>query len=251
MGAAPDEEQWQEAEPAVRLLLETAVPSHAAPADWMDRIRRRVRVRRRRRRTAAAAAVAAVAALVIVVSGPGTGAPMHRKAPALSPSPTPTSVTGPASVRLLGPDRPVTVELPKGWYALSFEDARGMPLGFVSSQPLSRPASGSCVAVAHEALRGCRPFPRLAEGGVLIVLRHSDAPDATSGTTPLGTNAFRAVDSCAGVGADGQSNTPGSGTSASAGSFDVLISVCRRSPTARTAAEVQKVLYGTLPADGI
>lgn len=78
---------------------------------------------------------------------------------------------------------------------------------------MSWPAPGGCVAEAHEALHGCRPLPRPAGRGVLIVLRHGAAPGATSGTTPLGRNAFRAVDSCASVGADGRSNTWGSGRS--------------------------------------
>ncbi|MEV7236792.1 hypothetical protein AB0N06_23305 [Streptomyces sp. NPDC051020] len=207
----------------------------------MDRIRRRVRLRRSRR-AAAATALVAVAAVIGVVSGPRS----LRAQPAASP----TAATGPAVAHLLGADLSLRVELSEGWNAVSMQDVRGTSLAFISSQPLSRPAPGGCVASARQLLRTCRPVPRLAEGGVLIVLWPTDEPRRlTSGSVPLRMT-DHAVDRCAGVGADGETTGYGNGRSASAGSFDVSITVCRRGATAKTAAAAAlDFLHRTFPGD--
>ncbi|MGW5781715.1 hypothetical protein [Streptomyces sp. NPDC003863] len=92
-----------------------------------------------------------------------------------------TAAAGPATVRLLGPERPVTVALPKGWHAVSMRDLRGSPLTFLSTQPLSQPAAGGCVVGSRRMLSTCSPLSRLAEKGVLSFC----GPSAIHGRGPV------------------------------------------------------------------
>ncbi|MER7540588.1 hypothetical protein ABTX77_38415 [Streptomyces sp. NPDC097704] len=233
MGTAPDGERWGGAEQAVHRFLEAAVPSLPVPADRMDRIRRRVRRRRRRAAAAAASVVTAALALAHVVGAPGA----ERDEPVV------TAAAGPATARLLGPDRPVTVELPKGWHAVSLRDARRSPLAFVSSQPLSQPAAGGCLVGRHQMLRTCSPVSRLAEGAVLVVLWPVDEPRPQTGTdVPLGMTDADPADLCADAGADSATTGYGRARSSSAGSVDVSITVCRRGVASGTSAVALELL---------
>jgi hypothetical protein len=189
-------------------------------------------------------ALAAAAVLIGVVSGQRGATATHRGEPAVAPSAT--TVTQGAPVRLLGPDRPLTVELPEGWHALTVEGARGSRVAFLSTQPLSRPAPEGCLADSAHMFPGCRPVSRLAPGGVLIVLRYGDGRVVG----PLRMSVAPGIDTCAGIGADGESTGRGSGHSADVGSFEVLFSVCRRGPTARTATVIREILSEIFPGDG-
>ncbi|MFG2356935.1 hypothetical protein [Streptomyces sp. NPDC048521] len=182
-------------------------------------------------------ALVTAAVLIGVVSGQRGATATHRGEPAVAPSATTATVGAP--VRLLGPDRPLTVELPEGWHALTVEGARGSRAAFLSTQPLSRPTPEGCLADSAHMFPGCRPVSRLAPGGVLIVLRYGDG----RGVGPLRMSVASGIDTCAGVGADG-------GHSADAGSFEVLFSVCQRGPTARTATVIGEILSEMFPDDG-
>ncbi|MFH8625891.1 hypothetical protein ACH4A8_29060 [Streptomyces vietnamensis] len=235
MGTVAEWERPDEAEQAVHRLLEAAVPLLPAPADRMDRIRRRVRRRRRRAAGAAASVVTAALALAYVVGAPGAG----RDEPAV------TAAAGPATARLLGPDAPVTVELPKGWQAVSLRDARNSPLAFVSSQSLSQPAAGGCVVGRRDLLRTCSPVSRLAEGAVLVVLWPVDEPRPRTGTdVPLRMTDADPLDLCADVGADGAATGQGRTRSSPAGPVDVSITVCRRGAASETSAAALELLDG-------
>ncbi|MFF0478452.1 hypothetical protein [Streptomyces sp. NPDC004284] len=236
MGTVAEWERPDEAEQAVHRLLEAVVPSLPVPADRMDRIRHRVRRRRRRAAAAvgaAASVVTAALALAYVVGAPGAG----RDEPVV------TAAAGPATARLLGPDRPVTVELPKGWHAVSLRDARHSPLAFVSSQPVSQPAAGGCVAGRRDLLRMCSPVSRLAEGGVLVVLWPLDEPQPGTGAdVPLTMTDADPADLCADAGADSATTGHGRARSSSAGSVDVWITVCRRGAASGTSAAAMELL---------
>ncbi|GGM22641.1 hypothetical protein GCM10010129_78700 [Streptomyces fumigatiscleroticus] len=219
MCAALDEERRDATELAVHRLLEAAVPSLAAPADRMDRIRRRIRRRRRRTAAGVGTVVTAAAALAGVVWGPD----VHRDEPVV---PASTSTAGPHTVRLLGPDRPLTVHLPKGWHALTMQDARGTPLAFVSPQPLSRPAPGHCVAGTGRLLATCSPVDRLADDGLLIVLYAEEGSQRTTGEPSLTVKNVDPVVTCADVGAQGELAGHGDGRPAPADSFAVSFTAC-------------------------
>ncbi|MGW3496363.1 hypothetical protein [Streptomyces sp. NPDC001020] len=243
----PDEEQWDETEREVRSLLEAVVPTPGAPPDRMAAVRRRVRRRRRRNAATVGAAVIAVSALAFVVPGLRAEVFVSGETPAASP-PT-TLERGPAeSVRLLGPRKGVTVTVPQGWYALSVDDARGGPVAFIASQPLSRSARGACVSDTHDAVRTCRPLSQLTEGGELIVLRHADKSDmerdmASSPVSP-------SVDGCESVRSKGRSFLWKVGGSASVAPVVLEVSDCRdASVTTETSPAASKVLNSIAPAD--
>ncbi|MGW3463066.1 hypothetical protein ACWDE9_27260, partial [Streptomyces olivaceoviridis] len=182
MAAKPDEEQWNETEHAVRSLLEAAVPAPRPSSERMAGIRRKARRRRRRNAAALGAALTAAAGLALVLPGPRDTGLTHGTAS--TPSSPVTLARGPgAPVRLLGPARAVEVTLPRGWYAVSVDDARGGPVAFIASQPLSPPAHGTCVSGTPDAVATCRPLTRLADGEVLIVLRPAGEREKSTGMT--------------------------------------------------------------------
>ncbi|MGW0296482.1 hypothetical protein ACWDYK_07145 [Streptomyces anthocyanicus] len=235
------EEQSRETARAVRLLLEEAVPSPAAPADRMARIGRRVRRRRRQRRAAAGAvvSVAAVVAAVTVVPGqvPGTGTPAR---PAASPSPTTT-------VRLLDPSRPVWTEVPDGWHGLSVRDANGDFVGFVSSQPLHAPQPEGCYRVPAAALGECRPLDQLAAGGALVIFRYGYGHHVTDGAQRSEPVTVRPLKTCTGTGADGERVHWEVVDSARDVPFEVEVSVCLREPTKTARAIVERIVDTAFP----
>ncbi|MFF4761276.1 hypothetical protein [Streptomyces sp. NPDC001276] len=244
MTAEPYEEQWDETERAVRSLLKTVVPAPGAPPDRMAGIRRKARRRRRRTATTVGAAVTAVSALAFVLPGLRAHDLASRERSAAS---KPTAlVRGPAaSARLLGPQKGVTVTVPQGWYALSVDDARGGPVAFIASQPLSRPARGACVSGPHQAVRTCRPLSRLARGGALIVLRHAGKSDVASGmaSSPVSPS----VDGCESVASKGESFLWKVG----AAPVVLEVSDCQdASVTTQMSRAASKVLNSITPADG-
>ncbi|MEV7077962.1 hypothetical protein AB0N88_05380 [Streptomyces sp. NPDC093516] len=238
MTAAPDEEQWSEREHAIRNLLEAAVPTPAPPPDRMVQIRRKVKRRRRRNAASAAAALAFVAAVALVQPVLRAEGPTRGGTPAASRSSS--AAEGPATVRLLGRGRAVTVALPRGWHALSVADAVGGPVAFISSQAMSRPDTDGCRTDARDALRSCPPLSRLSRNDALIVLRRSD--DAL-GKTALPTGRDSSVDSCERVGAKGKSFFQRAKGTTSADALVLLVSVCQNALVATdTTAAVQRIV---------
>ncbi|MEW2288518.1 hypothetical protein [Streptomyces sp. NPDC047841] len=250
MAAEPDEEQWNEVERAVRSLLEAAVPAPGPAPGRMAGIRRKARRRRRRNAAALAAGLTAVAVLALVLPGLRDAGPPHGTASTASPvSSLVAPVRGPAaSVRLLGPERAVDVTLPRGWYALSVDDARGGPVAFLASQPLSPPARGACVSDTRDAVGTCRPLTRLADGEVLIVLRPAGEREESAGMTasPVKPSA----DGCESVGAQGRSRLWKAGRSGSADVVVLEMSECSRIPVATVTSDAMADLLNSVRPAG-
>lgn len=249
MTGRPDEEQWGETERILRRLLESAVPTLTAPVDRMAGIRRKAE-RRRRRRVVTATAVTALAALAVLLPRPPAGSDSHTEAPMASSSPT--VLRGPRGrVSLLGPQHALHVTLPRDWYALSVDDARGGAVAFLATQPLVRPAHGDCVN-AVDTLYGCRPLNRLNDGGALIVLRHTNAQaSASANAADRLPSAGSSVGGCERVGAKGESSLRRANASGSAAPVVLLITVCRNNRAGQqTDAAIAEILASLSSMDG-
>ncbi|CAM5523185.1 MULTISPECIES: hypothetical protein [Streptomyces] len=248
MAAEPDEEQWNETERAVRSLLEAAVPAPRPSSERMAGIRRKARRRRRRNAAALGAALTAVAGLAFVLPGLRDADPSHGAAS--TPSSPVTLIRGPgAPVRLLGPARAVEVTLPRGWYAVSVDDARGGPVAFIASQPLSRPARGTCVSGTPGAVGTCRPLTRLADGEVLIVLRPAGKREEAARLTASPVKP--SLDGCESLGAQGRSRLWKVGRSGAADFVVLEMSECSRTPVAKATSDALSGLLNSIRlADG-
>ncbi|MEV7080905.1 hypothetical protein AB0N88_20595 [Streptomyces sp. NPDC093516] len=247
MATVPDDEPWEETERAVRGLLERAVPDLASPADRMAGIRRKVRRRRQHAVATACAAVTALAALVFVLPG------LRDADPALgrTAAPSDTSASAPArSVRLLGTEEGVQITLPKGWYALSVDDARGGPVAFIASVPLAAPADASCSSRGQDVLGTCRPVVQLPAGNVLVVLR--DGQQGYGTATPAFGRA--AAEGCKSIRSTGKSELRKAvGTGPDMPDTRVLVeaTTCQRTPvSAETLDRLQHVLDSITAAGG-
>ncbi|MEU4098397.1 hypothetical protein [Streptomyces sp. NPDC026673] len=245
------DEPSHETERALRGLLEDVVPQAAAPPDRMDRIRRLVRRRRSRRLAAAgtAAAVAALVACVTVVPGPrpGGGTDQRYAVPAVPPSPGPTRDL--ATVRLLEPAG-LNLRVPSGWRSLSVDD-RGTVTDFVSSQPLTAPAQGSCPHPQDGGLFDCVPLGGLERDGVLVAFRFAGTGKAGRATPLAVGRPARAGKSCRVLRGDTEVAAWGYGRSAAYNKpFEVRISACLRQPSGETLTLLDNALRGAFPATG-
>lgn len=164
---------------------------------------------------------------------------------ASTPSSPVTLARGPgAPVRLLGPARAVEVTLPRGWYAVSVDDARGGPVAFIASQPLSPPAHGTCVSGTPDAVATCRPLTRLADGEVLIVLRPAGEREKSTGMTASPVKP--SLDGCESLGAQGRSRLWKVGRSGSADFVVLEMSECSRTPAPKTTSDALSGLLNSI-----
>ncbi|MFE0632544.1 hypothetical protein ACFW3D_37015 [Streptomyces sp. NPDC058864] len=230
------EREPREIEGDLPVLLERILPPLALPSDRMTQVRRRIQRRRRRRRVAATGSALAVGcAVVATVLGPVAFGPVHRAAPAVSP----TAGEGFTPVRLQAPLEGVTTYLPTTWHSLSVSDDHGTAAGFVSSQALRAPGTGTCPTITGAVLSTCPPLAELDMNGVLITFlqSHADADD-NAGSLARGIP-VPADRNCRAIGGDGQmtGRVPGS-----VKNRDIKIDVCLKEPSQETLQIVAKVL---------
>ncbi|WP_225793356.1 hypothetical protein [Streptomyces aculeolatus] len=222
-----------EEERALRALLEQAVPRPAAPAERMERIRRRVLRRRRRRRAVWGATATAAAVGVLLPQVLPAGDPPPRQAPPAAGAGTPER---PEAETRLAELSDLTLQVPAGWSSRTVrtDSPEGDYVGYVASLSL-RPSPEPCPTGADGT---CTTPPRqLPRRGTLITLRLLYGPKKPD----PGLQAREVGKACVVAGGTEELWAVRSPAGAAEG-VHVLATVCLATPATGDVAEARTVL---------